>query len=151
MGAADLLDRDIGSASFVAGVDQRFWRLERRDGLTLYVTLLAFDGTEYLLRLDCRDYGEEAIEGLFVDSETNTCVDKAWPRGNGTFSQWIKFTGSDLFVCWDQDRGGIRRHAEWRPLKKWTRTPNQLVAYLTFLSRLVQLPAYGHTARKQAA
>ena len=151
MGAVELLHRDLSSAAFLAGVTQRFWDLRQRDGLVLYIGLFASDGAEYMLRLDCNGYGMEAIEGLFVDSGTRACIEAAWPRGDGTFSQWVKFTGSDLFVCWDQDRGGIRRHAEWGPLNKWTGTPNQLAAYLTFMSRLLQLPAYGYTPKRQAA
>jgi len=45
----------------------------------------------------------------------------------------------------------VRRHSEWGPLRKWTQTPNQLVTYLTFVSRLLQLPANGYLAQQEAA
>lgn len=151
MAAADLLERDLASQAFRQGVDQHFWRLADREGLTLHLYVYAPDDREYLLRLECSDYGAEPIEGLFVDDEKRACVEAAWPQGDGPFSQWVKFTGSELFICWDQDRRGVHHHGNWRPQKRWTQSQNQLVAYLNFVSRLLHVPANGYRRKSRAA
>ncbi len=144
---ADDLGRALDSPAFAFGVSMGHWKLLRRDGDRLVVEFTAADGSTYQMLLECQNYGEAAIGGRFVDPATRMPTVAAWPRGNATFQQWVKFTG-ELFICWDQDRFGIERHPDWNYRKAWTTaTPNQLVAYLTFIARLLNSPSMGYELR----
>ena len=136
---------DLESAEFKHGVRQGFWKKVEQEGSLLYVRVLAADDRAYLAQLDCTGYGEDPIACRFVDPATRQCVATAWPQGNGTFGQWIKFQDGNLFICWDQDRLGIGHHQEWRGKRAWTRSHNQLVAYLDFLRQMLHVPARGYT------
>ncbi len=140
----DKLALDLASPEFRHGVEQRFWELVERADETVYVRLFAPDDREYLAQLRCEKYGDEPIEGKFVDPETRACVESAWPIGNPTFEQWVKFKSPNLFICWDQDADAVSRHQEWRPRKAWLKTTNQIVAYLNFLRELLNVPARGY-------
>jgi hypothetical protein len=143
----DRLGADLESGEFQHGVFQRFWELVDRAEDVLYVRLYAPDDRTYLVELKCADYDREPIGGRFVDQTTRQCQESAWPRGDGVFSQWVKFTAGTLFICWDQDRYGIDRHPEWRARGAWTRKPNQLVAYLDFLRGLLHNRVHGYVRR----
>ena len=147
MTAGDKLQDDLNSAEFRHGVDQLFWELVQRDGMTVYIRLFAADQRSFLGRFSCEKYGEQPIDCKFVDPETHACVESAWPRGNPIFEQWVKFRTPHLFVCWDQDADGIKHHEDWRPRKAWTKTTNQVVAYLNFLRGLLNLPKNGYERR----
>jgi hypothetical protein len=143
----DRLAADIESAAFQNGVDQKLWELIARAGTALDVRIAASDSGGYLIRLDCTDYWDQAILGQFIDCQTKQCVPSAWPQGSGIFQQWIKYSPGNLFICWDQDRGGISRHSEWAFRKSWQKKTNQLVSYLEFIHRLLWLPQYGYSRR----
>ena len=132
-----LLD-DIGSQEFTHYVDQEFWKLLKTSEFLVYVRLFAPDDKTYVMQLDCSSYGDEPILGQFVDEVTKQCVTTAWPRGNSNFEKWIK--PDHMFICWDQDRAGITHHADWRALQAWKKKPNQIVAYLDFMTRLLRMP-----------
>jgi hypothetical protein len=100
----------------------------------------------YLLELDCSGYGDEPIAGRFVNDQ-HECVGSAWPRGNGTFVQWVKPDPPNLFVCWTEDRLGITHHQEWRALQAWKRHPNQIYGYLDFIRKLLHVPSFGYSAK----
>jgi hypothetical protein len=140
----DRLDEDLTSPEFQHGVDQLFWELVDRSGSLVFVRLFAPDGRSYLVRFACEKYAEQPLDGRFVDEQTRVCIESAWPRGNAVFEQWIKFKSPHLFICWDQDAGGISHHENWRPLKAWLKTQNPIVAYLNFLREMLNLPARGY-------
>lgn len=135
---------DLESKEFEHGVHQRFWELVERAEWFVYVRLYAADDRTYIIELDCTNYGEEPIRGRFVAEKSRECRSDAWPHGNAAFGQWVKFKDPELFICWDQDRDGIRHHAEWRQRKAWAKQKNQLVAYLDFLRSLLHLEAKGY-------
>lgn len=135
---------DLAAPTFSHGVEQGFWELVEFSGWIAHVGLHAPDGRSYMAELTCTGYGDEPILGRFVDPTTRQCVASAWPTGNGTFNGWVKFSGNDLFICWDQDREGIQRHQEWKGRRAWTRNPNQIVGYLDFLRGLLHIPARGY-------
>jgi hypothetical protein len=143
------LSEDINSAEFQHGVTQGFWELvlQERDKDLLYVRLHAPDERNYMVRLQCDMYGTQPIDGRFVDPVNLLCVASAWPQGNSMFEQWIKFKegNGNLFICWDQDRGGIAQHPDWHARSAWKKSSNQLISYLDFLRQLLWLPARGYT------
>ncbi|MBI3477352.1 MAG: hypothetical protein HY010_16590 [Acidobacteria bacterium] len=141
----DKLESDLASPEFCHGVDQLFWELVDASGIIVYIRLFAPDDRSYLARFTCESYAEEPIDCKFVDSVTRQCVETAWPQGNATFEQWIKFKDPHLFVCWEQDAGGIKQHPDWRDRKAWMKTRNPIVAYLNFLRELLNLPTRGYT------
>lgn len=145
-----LLD-DLGSVAFVRGVEQGFWEPAEVHEWIVYVRLHAPDGRTFLGEFDCTGYGDEPIRCQFVDPDAHQRIPSAWPRGNGVFNGWVKFSGTELFVCWDQDREGIRHHPAWRDRRAWTRKPNQIVAYLDFLRQLLHVPARGYEHRTPSA
>lgn len=134
---------DIASEEFTHYVTQGFWEWLETSGSLLYVRLFAADDRTYVMQLDCSSYGTEPIWGRFVEEGTYRCVPTAWPRGNATFEQWVKH--EQMFICWDQDRGGLTHHTDWRALQAWKKKPNQIVAYLVFMISLLHTPAKGYT------
>ena len=145
---ADRLAVDLASPEFAAYVEQGFWEVVERDGDTLYVLLHAPDGRNFLARLDCSSYWEEPIGGTFVDMNMREPNPAAWSDGNAHFEGWIKFKGSPWFICWDQDRQGIQQHLEWKAFKSWQKKPNQILAYLDFINRMLQNPGNGYNRQK---
>lgn len=144
----DRLGRDLASAEFAGYVRQGFWDLVERDQDTAYVLLHAPDSRSFLARLECSRYWDEPILGCFVDAKDRVPNSSAWPDGNASFEQWIKFKSTPGFVCWDQDRQGVQHHPEWRARKAWQKNPNQIVAYLDFLRQMLHLPARGYRRTK---
>jgi hypothetical protein len=147
----DRLGNDLASPEFLHGVDQGFWEFVSREGDQVFILIHAPDGRNFLARMDCDHYWEEAIGCLFVDGATRQVVAAAWPDGNGTFGQWVKFQATPHFICWPQDRYGIERHQEWKNLRAWQKRPNQIVGYLEFLHRLLYLPASGYSRKPTPA
>src|SRR5262245_26336117 len=107
------LQRDLASEEFAHGVRQGFWELIDQTETKLFIRMYAPDESSYLLSLACDCYGDEPLEGRFVDPETRQVVASAWPQGNAVFEQWVKFR-NDHFICWREDRGGIRHHFDWK-------------------------------------
>lgn len=140
----DKLDSDLASLEFKHGVEQLFWEFVERTEDIVYIRLVSPDERVYLGQFNCVKYGDEPIECKFVDPVTRQCIESAWPRGNTTFEQWIKFKSPHLFICWDQDAAGLRHHADWRDRKAWMKTQNQIVAYLNFLREILNLPVRGY-------
>lgn len=138
------LTTDLNSPEFLHGTGQRFWELVEQSGMVIFICLYAADKRGYIARFDCDSYGAEPIACRFVDTATRQCVASAWPQGNSTFEQWVKFREGNLFICWDQDRLGISHHPDWRCRKAWSKHPNQIVSYLDFLRRLLHLPILGY-------
>lgn len=143
----DRLEADLNSTAFAAGVNSGFWRLVERCDSVVYVECEARDGHSYLLELRCDRYGDEPCLGRFVDSESRECVPSAWPTGNDTLAGWLKWRPGDLFVCWPGDRAGIAHHPEWRAQEYWRSEENQIVQYLEFVRRLLNLPGKGYASR----
>lgn len=141
----DKLKCDLASPEFRHGVEQLFWELVGVSGVVVYIRLFAPDERSYLARLTCDGYDAEPIDCKFVDHATRQCVETAWPRGDAIFEQWIKFRHPNLFICWEQDAGGLIHHPEWRVRKAWMKTKNPIVAYLNFLRELLHLPVRGYT------
>jgi len=140
------LESDLASHEFRHGVEQHFWELVEKSGLVVYIRLFASDDRSYLGRFTCVSYGDEPIDCKFVDDENRECVASAWPRGDTRFEQWIKFKPEHLFICWDQDATAINNHhQDWRQRKAWTKSTNQIVAYLNFLRKLLHLPENGYS------
>ncbi|HEY6329642.1 MAG TPA: hypothetical protein VI756_09895 [Blastocatellia bacterium] len=144
------LRQDLASADYIHGVEQGFWRIVDQLGSVLYFELFAPDGMVYVLELGCAFYGIDALQGRFVDRPRGVCVCSAWPRGNATFNQWIKFADVEPFICWDQDRVGIQHHQQdWANRKAWQKSKNQLVTYLDFLRALLHVEAKGYARRRR--
>lgn len=141
------LDSDLASSEFMDGVKQEFWSLPERVGDFVYITLFAPDGRTFLARFDCKSYWSEPIECLFVDPQSRNVDIRFWPDGNQVFEGWIKFKGAPPFICWDQDRGGIGHHAEWKVLKAWQKENNPLISYLNFLRRLLHVRSNGYNRK----
>jgi hypothetical protein len=146
----DKLIEDLSSPEFQHGVDQLFWELVDRSDAAVFVRLFAPDQRNYLARFTCEKYGEQPLDCKFVDEQSRACVESAWPRGNATFEQWIKFRSPHLFICWDQDASGISHHENWRPLKAWLKTKNPMVAYLNFLREMLNLPSKGYQRQRRS-
>lgn len=144
---ADKLRADLASPDFLHGVDQLFWEPVEVCGNVVYIRVFAPDERSYLAQFTCERYGEEPIDCKFVDPTTRQCIESAWPRGNGTFEQWIKFKHPHLFICWEQDATGLIHHAEWRVRRAWMKTINPIVAYLNFLRERLNLPMLGYDRR----
>ena len=142
------LDEDLVSPELLHVIEQGFWNTPERNGNIVYVVLNAPDERTFLARLECSSYWDEPIECLFVDPKTRTVDLLSWPDGNATFEQWIKFKSNPPFICWDQDRRGIGYHQEWKLLKQWQKNSNQILSYLNFLRRMLNLPVYGYNRKK---
>lgn len=147
MANSEQLQEDLLSAEIAHGGVQQFWRFVDRADDLLFFELTAIDGAKYMIRLDCTGYGDEPIDGKFVEPSSRACVARAWPNGNSTFEQWVKFKDPHLFICWDQDRTGIARHPDWRPRKAWTKETNPLFHYLDFMRALLHLQNRGYLPR----
>jgi hypothetical protein len=143
MASAAKLQRDLNSEEFAHGVRQGFWELIERTDAKLYIRMFAPDERSYVLSLACDSYWDEPLEGHFVDPVTRQVMASAWPEGNAVFEQWVKFK-NHFFICWPEDRGGIRHHSDWKVLKAWQK-PNQLVSYLNFVRQLLHLKSRGYT------
>ncbi len=141
--ATDRLTNDLSAREILHGTEQGFWRIDSRDGSTVYARFFAPDNRAYLMQLDCSGYGEEPIGGRFVD-EGRRCVPAAWPRGNVTFAGWVKFDPPHLFICWPEDRLALAHHPDWRGVQAWKNHPNQIYAYLDFVRRLLCVPSNGY-------
>jgi hypothetical protein len=140
----DRLGADLASPTFQHGVDQGFWGFLSRDEFIVRVCLFAPDERSFHIELNCTSYGDEPIAGRFVNAAGQS-VPEAWPCGNPTFEQWIKFRGTDRFICWDQDRIAVNQHhQDWKGRKAWKKKNNQIVTYLNFLRELLHLPARGY-------
>jgi hypothetical protein len=143
----DRLGTDLASAEFLHGVEQEFWESVSREGDRVYILMHAPDGRKFLARMDCDHYWDEPIGCLFVDAATRQVIPAAWPDGNSTFEQWIKFRANPHFICWRQDRYGIERHQEWKNLREWQKKQNQIVAYLEFLQQMLYRPMNGYSRK----
>ena len=147
----DRLGTDLASAEFLHGVGQEFWEFVSRKEDRVFILIHAPDGRKFLARMDCDHYWDEPIGCLFVDLINRQVVLEAWPDGSGTFEQWIKFRTSPPFICWPQDRFGIEQHQEWKNLREWQKKPNQIVAYLEFLQRMLYRPVNGYSRKPMPA
>ncbi len=136
---------DIESGAFRKGVENAFWELDSIIGNRIYVWLFAPDLRSYLMELECSSYGDEPIQGSFIDPTTRQCDLSAYPRGTPVFEGWIKFQSTPPFICWDQDRGSLEigGHADWRPRAAW-KTNNQIVSYLDFIRGRLNIPECGY-------
>lgn len=128
----ELLISDLESSETKHAIEQGFWEIVFRKGLFVYVCMFAPDDRSYVIELDCNEYGNEPIAGRFVDKETFLSVESAWPRGNNTFAQWIKWEKAHLFICWDQDRLGIKHHPDWKQREAWKKTKIKYTLTSTF-------------------
>lgn len=139
---------DIDSEAFKKGEKNHFWELDEIIGKKVYVWLYAPDDQAFLLEAECSNYGDEPILGSFVDSVSRRRVLSAYPKGDPVFEQWVKFQSEPPFICWDQDRGGIEHHPEWKARQAWKKDDddnmNQLVSYLDFMRRLLHMVANGY-------
>ena len=143
----DLLQNHIDSKEFRHGVQQGFWTLLERCEHILLVQFSAMDDEEYLMKLDCDRYGQQAIGGKFVDPISKDCITTAWPAGNGVFEGWVKWKPGNFFLCWPGDRFGIQHHSDWVARLQWQGEPNQLVKYLNFIRRLLWKKTWGYSGR----
>lgn len=143
----DALAADLRSPEFRSGVERGFWRLIDRVGMRIYIEVFAWTGDNYVLELTCDRYRDEPCLGRFVDPDTRQCVASAWPRGDGPFGGWFKWSPNELFVCWPGDRGALAYHPEWRAWQHWRKTPNPVVQYLEFVRPCLTIPGRGYQPR----
>lgn len=144
------LETDLASELFREGVEQGFWSSPDRESNRVFITIFAADGKSFLARLDCSSYGDQPIRCEFVNPKTRQVDMAYWPQGNDVFVRWVKFNHNPPFICSPQDRGGIDvgNHSEWRTLKQWHKTPNQIVSYLDFLRQLLHVESLGYLRQK---
>jgi hypothetical protein len=143
------IDNSLAAPEFAHGVEQGFWSLIHRVAHQLYFELWAIDGQSYVIEMQCDRLGDEPIRGRFVDPINYASNTGAWPRGNSTFAGWFKWDAANLFICWPSDRSGVEHHADWRALEYWKRSDNQIVQYLEFIHRCLNLPTFGYLPRER--
>jgi hypothetical protein len=110
------LRSDLMSARFLAGVDRGRWRLCEVRWPHLYVDVLARDGRDFLLRLNCEGYPEAAPTGTFWDHDENRqLMADRWPRGGERLRLAFRLdwqAGAALYIpC---DRMSIAGHDGWQ-------------------------------------
>lgn len=109
------LRADLKSARFLSGEDRNRWQLKSLEWPYLYVNIVARDGREFTLRLNCSGFPSLPPTGTFWDLSTSSqlAFDK-WPCGGGRIQLAFKpewKSGNALYIpC---DRESIVGHEGW--------------------------------------
>lgn len=76
------LRADLVSARFLAGEDRSRWQFKKLEWPHLYVGVIARDGREYILRLNCNGFPTTPPTGTFWDfALDNRLPFDKWPSG----------------------------------------------------------------------
>ena len=138
---------DTGKPAFLFAEAQGRWRMVNIVWPFVFVAVAAADGREYLLRLDCAGYPQEAPTGGPWAAELDAVLPfDRWPRSNGgrvgaVFRPDWK-DGTALFLpC---DRQSAASHAHWGtqlPAQIW-RPAAGINQYLELVSELLNSADY---------
>lgn len=138
---------DVAKAAFRLGQAEGRWRLISMAWPFAFFGVVAKDGREYALRLNCAGYPQAAPTGGPWDMETDEVLTfDLWPRGEGGRVSAVFRTdwknGSALYLpC---DRESLVGHDNWRlemPSKIW-RPSAGIVQYLELVHELLQSRDY---------
>ncbi len=148
-------EADVAKPAFRLGQVEGRWRLISTAWPFAFLGVVAKDGREYVLRLNCAGYPQAAPTGGPWDMKDDRILAfELWPRGKGgrvsaVFRTNWK-TGSALYLpC---DRESIAGHDNWRnemPSKIW-RPADGIVQYLELVHELLQSCDYAPPLRTEA-
>ena len=116
-----LLRRHLRGGQFLLGVAENRWRFRGLEWPYLLVTLVAKDGREFTLKLDCEGYPHQAPTGHLWNLQTQAPLPMArWPRsrgGTGVVSTAFRETGwsgAGKALYLPIDRAPLADHPDWR-------------------------------------
>ncbi len=145
-------ETDVAKATFRLGQTEGRWRLASTAWPYSFINVMAKDGREYLLRLDCSGFPQTPPTGGPWDMKTNQILAfDLWPRGQGGRVSAVFRTdwknGAALYLpC---DRESFIGHDNWRaemPSKIWRPTAG-IVQYLELVHELLQSRDYSAPLR----
>lgn len=140
-------EADVAKAAFRLGQAEGRWRLISVVWPCAFVGVIARDGREYVLRLNCAGYPQVAPTGGPWDMQTDKVLAfDRWPHGQGGRVSAVFRTdwknGTALYLpC---DRASIVGHDNWRsemPSKIW-RPAEGIIQYLELVHELLQSRDY---------
>ena len=140
-------EADVVKAAFRLGAVEDRWRLIETMWPHAFIGVVAKDGHEYVLRLNCAGYPQAPPTGGPWDTVENKILAfDRWPRGyGGRVSAVFRADwkgGTALYLpC---DREGIAAHDNWRnemPSKIW-RPADGIVQYLELVHELLHCRDY---------
>lgn len=146
---------DVAKAAFHLGQVEGRWRLINVAWPFAFFGVVAKDGQEFVLRLNCAGYPQAAPTGGPWNMKTNEVLSfNLWPRGQGgrvsaVFRKDWK-NGSALYLpC---DRESLVGHDNWHhemPSKIW-RPDDGIIQYLELVHELLQSRDYTPPPRSTA-
>lgn len=148
-------EADVAKAAFRLGEVGERWRLIEVVWPYAFIGLIAKDGREYVLRLNCASYPQIAPTGGPWDMKDNQVLAfDLWPRGQGGRVSAVFRTdwknGTALYLpC---DRESLVGHDNWRremPSKIW-RPADGIVQYLELVHELLHSRDYTPPLRPAA-
>lgn len=148
-------EADVAKPTFRLGQVEGRWRLISTAWPFAFLGVVAKDGREYVLRLNCAGYPQAAPTGGPWDMQDDRILAfELWPRGKGGRVSAVFRTnwknGSALYLpC---DRESIAGHDNWRnevPSKIW-RPADGIVQYLELVHELLQSCDYAPPLRAEA-
>lgn len=148
-------EADVGKAAFRLGQIEGRWRLISLAWPFAFFGVVAKDGREYVLRLNCTGYPQAAPTGGPWDIKTDKVLAfDLWPRGRGGRVSAVFRTdwksGTALYLpC---DRESLVGHDNWRresPSKIW-RPTGGIIQYLELVHALLQSRDYAPPPRSAA-
>lgn len=146
---------DVAKAAFRLGQVEGRWSLISVAWPSALFGVVAKDGREYVLRLNCAGYPKTAPTGGPWDMTTNEILSfDLWPQGQGGRVSAVFRTdwknGSALYLpC---DRESLAGHEHWHnemPSKIW-RPDDGIIQYLELVHELLQSRDYSPPSRSTA-
>lgn len=122
------LRADLASARFLSGEDRNRWQFKQLQWPHVYVNVIARDGREFTLRLNCNGFPTSPPTGTFWDMATNARLpfDK-WPKGGERICLTLKpewKNGDALYIPCDRESfaghdAWVSQYPQliWKPLK----------------------------------
>lgn len=144
-------EADVAKAAFRLGVIDGRWRLDSITWPYVFIGVVACEGREYMLRLNCAGYPQVAPTGGPWDMAKNQILPFAqWPKGRGGRVTAVFRTdwkgGTALYLpC---DRLSVVGHNNWLqqlPSKIW-RPADGVVQYLEAVHELLHSRDYAQLA-----
>jgi hypothetical protein len=109
------LERDLAAAPFQEGAARKRWRLVEIAWPHVLIGIVARDGREYILRLECCGYPAEPPTGGLWNTIAKGFLDQiSWPKGDPVFSsvmRWDWRNGAAIYF--PLDRVSRTGHPEW--------------------------------------
>jgi len=146
---------DVAKPAFRLGELDEKWRLIKTCWPFVFLGVIASDGVEFVLRLNCQGYPQLAPTGGPWDMEQNAVLAfNLWPKGQGGRLSAVFRTdwknGTALYLpC---DRESAVGHNNWRretPSKIW-RPDEGVVQYLELVHELLHSRDYTPSHRAAA-